>query len=134
MTSETSSCSLSPRTREEIGLVRGTQNPERELCKSVSGLLDEIFQNGKVTLFDLWVGPTSTLFFLAQGLERDSIVLVNGDDLLDRFANILKAKYKGAAEMDKSDKKELAKKGKKAFVAMEKKDIKEAQKSKKGKK
>jgi hypothetical protein len=35
--------------------------------------------------------------------------------------------------MDKSDKKELKQKGKKAFIKMEKKDIKEAQK-KKGKK
>ena len=64
--------------------------PELELCKSAQKIWGDINPNGNV--FDVWIGPTSTLFFLAEGTRRSTIALLNGDDLLDRFASILNAK------------------------------------------
>lgn len=70
-----------------------TKNPERELSEQSSEVLRAINPSGNV--FDVWIGPTSTLFFLAEGTKRDTVALTNGDDLLDRFAALMTAKYKG---------------------------------------
>ena len=114
---------MNPQTSLEPSLPPGHNDTEREFINQTRARIRQIFPHGKLDLFDIWFGPTSTLFFLAQGIERDNIVLVNGDDLLDRLVNILKAKYLKGETMAKEIgiPKGASKKAKKMDERMDKK-------------
>lgn len=88
-----------------------------------------------IKLFDIHVNRGgSILFFLDCPWGRSTLAIAPGDDPVGRFHKLLEATMK--SKLDKEDKKELAKMGKKGFIAHEKADIKAAKsdekKSKKG--
>lgn len=89
-----------------------------------------------IKLFDIHVNPSgSLLFFLEIFGERSTLALAPGDDPVGRFHKLLEDMMK-SKQLNKEDKGELAKMGKKGFIAHERADIKaaksEGKKSKKG--
>ncbi len=89
-----------------------------------------------IKLFDININPSgSMLFFLECPWGRSTLAIAPGDDPVGRFHKLLEDTMK-SKQLNKEDKGELAKMGKKGFIAHEKADIKaakaEGKKSKKG--
>lgn len=83
-----------------------------------------------IKLFDIHINPSgSMLFFLEILGERSTLAIAPGDDPVGRFHRLLEDTMK--SKLDKEDQKELAKMGKKGFIAHEKSDIKAAKSEKK---
>jgi hypothetical protein len=117
-------CDL-PKRLEDLAVIwEPTISPEAYAIESQLVLPDGI------KLFDIHINPSgSMLFFLEILGERSTLAIAPGDDPVGRFHRLLEDTMK--SKLDKEDQKELAKMGKKGFIAHEKSDIKAAKSEKK---
>ena len=112
---------------------------DREAINDLCDLVDI----PKIKVFDIHPRKDGAVFFFVGPRGRDALI-IKGADLVTSFTNKIRVSYpdifqeedmkkNGGKGFDSSDRAELKKMGKAAFVKHEKADIKAAQKKKKGK-